>query len=603
VSEPRDAGDPLIGRVVAGRYEIVRSIGDGGMAEVFLARQLQPARRVALKRLRPGMAASPDVAARFLREAEIAGTLSHPNLITVHEYLVDDGTPFIAMEYLERGSLRSWVGRLTVTQAGAALDGVLAALDHAAEHGVVHRDLKPENLLLTAQGTVKVTDFGIAKALERTVTAHGTSPGMLVGTVEYMAPEQAKGEPVDTRTDLYAVGVVAYELLTGRLPFPMTAAGGVPQVLHAHVATVPASPRALVPSLDPRLDAWVMRLLEKDPARRPASARQARAELQDILEAVAGPRWRDRGEISAAGAQRTEIAPPPLAAPAAPPPPTAATRVAPPAGRRSPVLMALIGVGAVAVAVAGIAGAYVLTRDGGDADAAGVTTPSTTPVTAPSTTPATTAPRTPTAPVTGDLLTARELTNRAAELLNAGDPVTALQLQAGVLGVLRDSGDSSEGNAYYNAGRARLALAMCESAREDLQRSVDVGGLPAQMPIRERFLAQATACAEGRHDRTEPYFRSQTGNLVCDAATAGRLQCWRLQPSAAGFALDTGARPAESAPGGPPRGPRLAVQQTWGAGAFRCRLEEYGMACRDGAGGWGFFLSRQRLQELEPPTG
>src|SRR5690606_9184970 len=134
-------------------------------------------------------------------------------------------------------------------------------------------------------------DFGIAKALERAVTAHGTSPGMLVGTVEYMAPEQAKGEPVDTRTDLYAVGVVAYELLTGRLPFPMTAEGGVPQVLHAHVATVPPPPRALVPSVDARIDAWVMRLLEKDPARRPQSARQARAELQDILEDVVGPRW------------------------------------------------------------------------------------------------------------------------------------------------------------------------------------------------------------------------------------------------------------------------------------------------------------------------
>ncbi|MFN8124215.1 MAG: hypothetical protein U0237_17535 [Thermoleophilia bacterium] len=200
------------------------------------------------------------------------------------------------------------------------------------------------------------------------------------------------------------------------------------------------------------------------------------------------------------------------------------------------------------------------------------------------------------------LLAAQGVTDRAAELLREGRYVAALELQLTVLGTLRDSGDTSEGNAFFNAGRARLALAMCEQARDDLQRSVDVGGLPEQMPLRRQFLAQAAACADGRFDRTEPFFQSPTGNLACDASVAGTLRCWRVQPTNVGFTLGTGGQPQPFGGGPAGRGPRLALRQTWGAGGFRCRLEEFGLACRDGSGGRGFFLSRQTVSELDPPT-
>src|SRR5436190_6375220 len=174
-----------------GRYEIIDQIGRGGMAVVYKARQQRPARVVALKELRGFHGDDdPSSAQRFLREADLAGSLSHPNIVTVHDYFEHEGTPYIAMEYVECGSLRPYVGKMTTAQIGGVLEGLLAGLTNAEQNGIVHRDLKPENLMVTSDGRVKIADFGIAKA---TTTIHKgafvTATGVTVGTPHHMAPE------------------------------------------------------------------------------------------------------------------------------------------------------------------------------------------------------------------------------------------------------------------------------------------------------------------------------------------------------------------------------------------------------------------------------
>src|SRR4051795_8064452 len=207
-----------------GRYEILRDVGRGGMAIVYLARQTDLDRFVALKELGAFHASDPSFAQRFLRESRVAGSLSHPNIVTVHDYFEHDGTPYIAMEYIERGSLRPYLGQMTFAQIGGVLEGLLAGLTHAESHGIVHRDLKPENLMVTADGRVKIADFGIAKATTSlgATSAFMTAAGTAVGTPNYMAPEQALGEQVGPWSDLYSVGVIAFELFLGRLPFADT---------------------------------------------------------------------------------------------------------------------------------------------------------------------------------------------------------------------------------------------------------------------------------------------------------------------------------------------------------------------------------------------
>src|SRR5919204_474226 len=203
-----------------GRYEILREIGRGGMAAVYLARQIDLDRQVALKELGAFHAADPAFAERFLRESRVAGSLSHPNIVTVHEYFEHEGTPFIAMEYLPRGSLRPLMNELGLAQVAGVMEALLAGLTHAAAHGIVHRDLKPENLMITAEGRMKIADFGIAKAVNQMQTgAFLTATGTTVGTPTYMAPEQAMAKDIGPWTDLYSVGVIAYELLVGQVPF------------------------------------------------------------------------------------------------------------------------------------------------------------------------------------------------------------------------------------------------------------------------------------------------------------------------------------------------------------------------------------------------
>ena len=281
-----------------GRYDIVREIGRGGMAIVYLARQTDLDRVVALKELAAFHAADPAFAERFVRESRIAGSLSHPNIVTVHDFIEHEGTPYIAMEYVEGGSLRPLVPHLTLAQCAGVLESILAGLAHAEARGIVHRDLKPENVMVTADGSVKIADFGIAKAINQVATAHLSATGSAMGTPAYMAPEQALAKDIGPWTDLYSTGVIAYELLVGRLPFddrttPMA-------LLVKHIQEPIPPPLSLNPDLDPRLAAWLERMLEKDPERRPRGAAEAWDELEEIVISILGPRWRREARLGAA---------------------------------------------------------------------------------------------------------------------------------------------------------------------------------------------------------------------------------------------------------------------------------------------------------------
>jgi serine/threonine protein kinase len=194
---------------MVGRYEVLHEIGRGGMAIVYVARQPDLDRQAALKELSRFHAGSPEFAHRFLRESRLAGSLNHANVVTVYEYFEDSGIPYIAMEYVRQGSLRPYIGRISLAQTGGVLEGVLAGLAHAESFRIVHRDLKPENIMVTADGRVKIADFGIAKATESAGTAFMTKTGMTVGTPSYMAPEQAMAGEIGPWTDLYSVGVLA----------------------------------------------------------------------------------------------------------------------------------------------------------------------------------------------------------------------------------------------------------------------------------------------------------------------------------------------------------------------------------------------------------
>ena len=299
--------------MVVGGHEILREIGHGGMATVYLARQLDLDRLSALKELGGLNRPDPSFARRFVREAHMAGSLSHPNIVTVYDYLTHEGTSYIAMEYLARGSLRPYVGRLTLAQLGGVLEGLLAGLARAHSAGIVHRDLKPENLLVADDGRIKIADFGIATATdELRYATRLTATGTTIGTPEYMAPEQAMGKEISPATDLYSVGMIALELVTGRLPFDD--ADSQIEVLMRQIkqATPPAI--ELDPSVDPEVSDWIERLVVKDPARRTASATQAWDELEEVLIARLGPRWRRAAALPEAALSAADL-PTPATAP------------------------------------------------------------------------------------------------------------------------------------------------------------------------------------------------------------------------------------------------------------------------------------------------
>jgi serine/threonine protein kinase len=278
-------------RTVVGRYEVVRELGRGGMATVYLARQVDLDRLVALKELGALRQSDPSVAQRFLREARLAGSVSHPNVITVYDLFEHDGTPYIAMEYAERGTFRPYVGRLSLSQLGGSLEATLSGLSAAEAQGIVHRDLKPENLLVTAAGRVKISDFGIAKATNRVnkesvLTSHGAT----IGTPNYIAPEQALARQLGPWTDLYSLGIIAFECVIGVPPFGDTEEPMAVLMRQVNEAVPPVN--ELDPGIDSRFAGWIDWLVSKEPADRPQSATEAWDALEDILIALLGPRWR-----------------------------------------------------------------------------------------------------------------------------------------------------------------------------------------------------------------------------------------------------------------------------------------------------------------------
>lgn len=264
-------------RVYNGRYEIVRHIARGGMAEVYQAHDQLLDRNVALKVLFPELSVDPSFVARFRREAQAAANLSHQSIVGIYDWGEEDGTYFIVMEYVEGRPLSQLLrreGRLTPNKAAQIAAGTAAALGYAHRHGVVHRDVKPGNILLDNNGSIKVTDFGIARAGD--TTENLTQTGIVMGTATYFSPEQAQGLDTDARTDLYSLGVVLYEMVTGRPPF----VGDTPvSIAYKHVKEDPEPPRTLEPSVPADFEAIILTAMEKDRNRRYPSADELRADL------------------------------------------------------------------------------------------------------------------------------------------------------------------------------------------------------------------------------------------------------------------------------------------------------------------------------------
>src|SRR3954470_19024335 len=274
--------DTLIGSVFDGRYRIERKLGAGGMADVYLAEDLELGRRVAIKILNDRHAADDSFIERFRREAKNAAGLSHPNIVSIYDRGEAEGTYYIAMEFLDGRSLKELIVGRGPAPIKTAIDyarQILAAVGFAHKHGIVHRDIKPHNVLVGPEGRLKVTDFGIA----RSGASQMTEVGSIIGTAQYLSPEQARGAPVDQTSDLYSVGVVLYEMLTGQVPFT----GDTPlEIAMKHLSEVPKPPSELRPEVPHDLDSVVLRALAKDPSERYQSAEEMDADLARVAEGL-----------------------------------------------------------------------------------------------------------------------------------------------------------------------------------------------------------------------------------------------------------------------------------------------------------------------------
>jgi beta-lactam-binding protein with PASTA domain len=281
----RDISDPLVGRLLDGRYQIGARIARGGMAGVYEATDVRLDRTVAVKVMHPGMADDGDFAARFVREARAAAKLSHPHVVAVFDQGDEDGVVYLAMEYVPGHTLRDVIRKeapMPPAKALALLDPVLSALGAAHHAHLVHRDVKPENVLIADDGRIKVADFGLARAVGAD-TQHTATGGVLIGTVSYLAPELVVEGRADARADVYAAGVVLFELLTGRKPHE----GESPiQVAYKHVHEDVPAPSTLVPGIPAYVDALVARATARDRSLRPADARVMLHQLHRVKQAL-----------------------------------------------------------------------------------------------------------------------------------------------------------------------------------------------------------------------------------------------------------------------------------------------------------------------------
>lgn len=274
--------DPMVGRLLDDRYAIESFIAHGGMASVYLATDNRLERRVAVKIMHAHLADDPETVARFEREARAAARLSHPDVVAVYDQGVDGPRPFLVMEFVPGANLRQIVrdrGRLSVGEALAVMDHVLAALAAAHAAGLVHRDVKPENVLVTADGRVKVADFGLARAVSgTTVTKTGSD---LLGTAAYLAPEQFERNAVDERSDVYSAGVLMFELLTGSTPFE---ADSTYALLSRHASEDIPAPSTRADGIPPQVDALVTWATSRDPQERPSDAGELHGALVDVRD-------------------------------------------------------------------------------------------------------------------------------------------------------------------------------------------------------------------------------------------------------------------------------------------------------------------------------
>ncbi len=327
-----------IGSVLGGRYRLVELLGQGGMATIFRATDSQLGRDVAVKVLRPEYGRDPDFVARFRMEAQSVASLSSPNIVVVHDFGMDPAGPFIVMDYVDGEDLATFLrrtGPLSASQSGRIAADVGRALAVAHARGIVHRDIKPGNILLAHDGRVLVTDFGIARAIAE---AQMTLPGTTLGSVQYMSPEQARGEPATERSDIYSLGVVLFEMLAGRRPFEGDSAASIAMARLTPPVPMPSAYRAGIP---PVIEAICRKAMAIDPAERFSSAAAMAAALDDDLAdrsaGVAGIGAAAAATAVAAGVARANPAGPiPYAAdayagagagstppPVAPPPPLA----------------------------------------------------------------------------------------------------------------------------------------------------------------------------------------------------------------------------------------------------------------------------------------